>query len=381
MIVQATAILCFLAALFPALMILANWRRFRPAPAAERATPGDAPPSVSVLIPARNEAANIRTTLEHVLANHGVDLEVIVLDDASEDATAALVQEIADRDRRVRLAAAPPLPDGWCGKQHACQVLAESADRETLIFLDADVRLTRDALQRITMFLHQSEAQLVSGFPHQETGSLAEELIVPLIHFILLGFLPLRRMRASPYPAYGSGCGQLFATRKSEYRRAGGHAAIRASLHDGLQLPRAYRRAGMMTDVFDASDIATCRMYRGLREVWRGFAKNATEGLAAPATILPATLLLGLGHVLPPVLILLALPQGLWRPAGFWAVAALAASYLPRIALALRFRHPWRGTILHPLGIAFFLGIQWWAWLRARLGYKAGWKGRGYLPD
>ncbi len=257
----------------------------------------------------------------------------------------------------------------------------EMADRETLIFLDADVRLARHALRRITLFLHQSESQLVSGFPHQETGSLAEELIVPLIHFVLLGFLPLGWMRASPHPAYGSGCGQLFATRKSDYRRAGGHAAIRGSLHDGLQLPRAYRRAGMMTDVFDASDIATCRMYRGLGEVWRGFAKNAAEGLAAPATILPVTLLLAFGHVLPPVLILLALPQGLWRPAGLWALAALVASYLPRIALALCFRHPWRGTMLHPLGIALFLGIQWWAWLRARLGYKAGWKGRGYLPD
>jgi len=381
MTAQVTAIVCFLAALLPALMILANWRRFRLAPADVPDAPGESPPSVSVLIPARNEAPNIRATLEHVLANRGIDFEVIVLDDASEDATAAIVQEIADHDRRVRLAAAPPLPGGWCGKQHACHTLAGLADREILVFLDADVRLAPDALRRITAFLRQSETQLVSGFPHQETGSLAEELIVPLIHFVLLGFLPLGRMRVSAHPAYGSGCGQLFATRKSDYRRAGGHAAIRGSLHDGLQLPRAYRRAGMMTDVFDASDIATCRMYRGLSEVWRGFAKNATEGLAAPATMVPATLLLALGHVLPPVLVLVALPRGLPHPAGLWAIAALGASYLPRIALALRFRHPWRGTLLHPLGIALFLAIQWWAWLRARFGYKAGWKGRGYLPD
>lgn len=379
MTAETTAILCLAAAMLPGLMIAANWRRFRLAPADIPDGPDAPPPSVSVLIPARNEADNIRATLEHVMANRGVDFELIVLDDASEDATAAVVQEFAERDRRVRLASAPPLPEGWCGKQHACLVLAELADREILVFLDADVRLAPDALRRIVAFLNRSDAQLVSGFPHQETGSLAEELIVPLIHFVLLGFLPLGRMRASSHPAYGSGCGQLFATRKDDYQRAGGHAAIRASLHDGLQLPRAYRRAGMMTDVFDASDIAACRMYHGWGEVLRGFAKNATEGLATPAMILPATLLLGLGHVLPPILVLLEWPRGWMQPAGLWAIAALAASYLPRIALALRFRHPWRGTLLHPLGIAVFLAIQWWAWSRARLGYKAGWKGRGYV--
>lgn len=373
------AILCFAAAILPGLMILANWRRFRRAPLDVPDEPDGPAEGVSVLIPARNEAENIRATLEHVLASRGVDFEVIVLDDASEDATAAVVQEFAKRDRRVRLAAAPPLPDGWCGKQHACQVLAGLAHRDILIFLDADVRLPPNALRRIVAYLRQSGAELVSGFPHQETGSLAEELIVPLIHFVLLGFLPLGRMRASLHPAYGSGCGQLFATRKEHYQRAGGHAAIRQSLHDGLQLPRAYRRAGMMSDVFDASDLATCRMYRGWGEVWRGFSKNAVEGLAAPAMILPATLLLGFGHVLPPILFLWELSRGWTHPAGLWAAAALAASYFPRLALALRFRHPWRGTLLHPLGVAVFLAIQWWAWLRARLGYKAGWKGRGYV--
>jgi hypothetical protein len=126
-------------------------------------------------------------------------------------------------------------------------------------------------------FLEASGAALASGVPCQLTHTLGEHLIVPLIHFFLGGLLPFHRMRASTHPAYGTGCGQLFIARREAYEAAGGHAAIRTTLHDGLQLPRAFRAAGYMTDLFDATPVATCRMYTGFSEVWHGFAKNATE--------------------------------------------------------------------------------------------------------
>ncbi len=114
-----------------------------------------------------------------------------------------------------------------------------------------------------------------------------ERLVIPLIHFVLLGFLPLARMRASRSPAYAAGCGQLFLARREAYEKMGGHAVIRTSLHDGLTLPAAFRRAGLATDLFDATDVASCRMYHGAGELWRGLAKNATEGIAHPARIGP----------------------------------------------------------------------------------------------
>src|SRR5262249_61852699 len=99
---------------------------------------------ISVLIPARNEERGIVAAVESALASEGVSLEVIVLDDHSEDRTAALVEGLARRDSRVRLVPAPPLPEGWCGKQHACHVLAGCACHPLLAFLDADVRLAPD---------------------------------------------------------------------------------------------------------------------------------------------------------------------------------------------------------------------------------------------
>lgn len=366
--------------LVPAALYLVNLTVYRPPRAA--AAP---PPPVSVLIPARNEETSIAGAVESVLASRGVgELEVVVLDDGSTDRTAEIVRALARRDRRVRLESAPPLPAYWCGKQHACAVLAGRARHGVLAFLDADVRLAPDGLAGALGFLAASGAGLVSGFPRQATGSWLERAVIPLIHFVLLGFLPMWRMRATRKPAYGAGCGQLFVVRRTVYEAAGGHAAIRTSLHDGVTLPRAFRRAGFATDLFDATEVAVCRMYRDAGEVWRGLAKNATEGLAAPAAIVPWTLLLGAGQVLPPVLLVALLAATLLAGADpgrdVWLLALLgaAASYGPRLDAAFRFRQSLRGALVHPLGVALLLAIQWHALGRKLLGRPAAWKGREY---
>ncbi len=338
---------------------------------------GEPRPKVSILIPARNEERVIVATVEAALASQGIEVEVIVLDDNSDDATAELVGALAARDRRLRLLSAPQLPLGWCGKQHACHVLAQSARHDLLLFLDADAQLAPDGAARLVGFLEQSQAALVSGIPHEETGTLIEKMVLPLIHFILLGFLPISRMRRSVEPAYAAGCGQLFLTRRDAYEKAGGHVAISSSLHDGLKLPHAYRAAGLMTDLCDATDLARCRMYRGFGELWRGLSKNATEGMAQPALILPFTILLLGGQVMPVLTLLFAVIEG--NP---WACALSAIAtvllYYPRIKGIALFRQSAVGALLHPLGVLILLAIQWYALSCKLMGRPVGWKGRQY---
>lgn len=362
----------FLAAI-PAVLFLANLREFRrpqPFPVSQP------PPSISVLIPARNEEGSIRGAVESALASRGAVFEVVVLDDHSEDRTAAIVSEISARDPRVRLESAPALPEGWCGKQHACAVLAERARNPLLLFVDADVRIAPDALASIAAFQQASGAPLVSGFPWQETGTFLERLLLPMMHFLLLSYLPLRRMRRSFRPAFGAGCGQLFMARRDAYAAAGGHGAIRGSLHDGLKLPRAFREKGLATDLFDATDAASCRMYRGAAEVWRGLSKNATEGIGSPGAIPTWTVLLAGGHLLPHGLLVASLCGA--GGAGGVAAAAVALSYLPRAIAAFQFRQSLLGAALHPLGVAVLLAIQYSALFRKLAGRPAGWKGRVY---
>jgi len=372
------AIASLVLALIPAILFFRNLRFYTAAP---QPSGSSGPlPSVSLLIPARNEELGIRATVEAALASAGVDLEIIVLDDHCEDSTAEIVAEISARDVRVRLESSPPLPDGWCGKQHACWTLAGAARHPTLAFLDADVRLAPHGLRRAVAYLESSRADLTSGIPRQITRTASEKLLIPLIHFILLGFLPMGRMRASRHPAYGAGCGQLLLARREAYDRAGGHAVIRDTLHDGVRLPRAFRAAGLATNLFDATDVATCRMYQSGSEVFSGLAKNAVEGLAAPRTILPATVLLFGGQVMPVVLCTLGL-AGLISPIALTlAVLAVVFAYAPRLAAARRFRQSILGALLHPLGICVFLAIQWYACVRWIVGKPAVWKGRDYAP-
>ncbi len=359
---DSLAAAAFLLALVPAALFLLNLLFYRPPPAPSGT------PAVSILIPARDEEAGIEACVRAALASEGADIEVVVLDDHSADRTAEIVRSIADP--RVRLETAPPLPPGWCGKQHACHALAALARHPLLLFLDADVRLSPTGAARMAAFLEASRADLVSGVPHQITGSLAERMLIPLIHFVLLGFLPLAFARVWRHPAFGAGCGQLFLARAESYRATGGHAAIKASLHDGVTLPRAFRAAGHHTDLCDATGVASCRMYHGAAQTWRGLAKNATEGLASPAMIVPATLLLLGGQVLPFVL-LACTPSTL-------AAAAVALAYLPRVAGVLLFRQPAVGAILHPAGVLILLAIQWQALGRRLLGGRPAWRGRTY---
>ena len=368
-------------AALPAGLTLANLRFFTRSP---RPPPGTPPPRVSVLVPARDEAKVIGRLAATVLANRDVDLELVVLDDDSRDDTARIITDLAAEDPRVRLVRGQPLPPGWCGKQHACFQLAQAARHDILLFLDADVTLEPDAVARTVAFLDTRGVDLASGFPHQETGCLLDWLLLPLIHFVLLGYLPLAIARSDNRPGLAAGCGQLFVTRREAYLRSGGHAAIKASLHDGIKLPRAYRAAGLSTDLFDAGDIARCRMYGTNREVVRGLGKNATEGIAAPGSILPFTLLLAGGQILPVILLIRGLADG-WDGWPAWGVAAtlaaVFAAWLPRGLAVHRFGHSLTSALAHPLGVAVFLVIQWSALIRRTLGLQTSWRGRTLSPQ
>jgi hypothetical protein len=387
-LVVAAAVMLVCAA-EPCVMFLVNLRRYR-----EPEAVGMVEGRVAVLIPARNEEGNIAECVASVLATEGVAVEVMVLDDASTDRTAEIVRGMAGDDARVRLVATEVLPEGWNGKQHACWLLAQQTDAELMLFLDADVRLEPEAVGRCVAAMRARRVALLSGFPRQVVVGWLERLLLPLIHFVLLGFLPMGKMRSTTKAAYAAGCGQFFLVERAGYFAAGGHAAIRGTRHDGLRLPQAMRRAGLRTDIVDLTSLASVRMYDSSRAVWDGLAKNATEGLGSPGRIVPLTLLLGIGQVLP------VLAAAAWgavcvslvvvgarfdepRMAGAVSamlMAAVVCSYVPRVLAVRRFRQPWSSAVMHPVGVAVLLCVQWYALGRQLLGRPVSWRARQYAP-
>ncbi|MCG8651977.1 MAG: glycosyltransferase family 2 protein [Pirellulales bacterium] len=381
MVCLLLALVGIILALIPAATFLANLSHFRlgtdqsPPPQPDPPQPR---PSVSVLIPARDEEAGIGQSVRAALASRHVNVEVIVLDDHSTDATAEIVRQMAGVDQRVRYAAGAALPPGWNGKQHACWQLASLAQHDRFVFLDADVRLKEDGLARLIQIQDASGVALLSVFPCQETGTVLEKMLIPMMHFILLGFLPMARMRASCHPAYAAGCGQLFLTHCDAYQTAGTHAAIRASRHDGLKLPRVYRQAGLMTDVVDGTALAHCRMYVGASEVIRGVLKNAVEGIAAPKLIVPFSVLLLGGSVLPSITLIWALVIGNMPAIALSAIGVLLG-HLPRAVAASKLNQAWTGVVLHSPSVLIFVALQWVALANHLLGRQIAWRGRTEL--
>jgi hypothetical protein len=352
-------------ATFPATMAAANLFFVRPPQG--RPAPGTL---VSILIPARNEEANIAACLDAALASRGVEVEVVVMDDGSTDATAEIVRGYAARDARVRLQACPPLPPGWTGKVHACARLAEAARGSHFLFIDADVALDPDAASLMAGHSQREKVGMVTGVPRQVIGSLGEAVTVPMINFLLYCYLPGGGRAFTRRPEMAAACGQLMLVERGAYDAAGGHAGIRALLHDALQLARRMRAAGHGTEVVEGAGLATCRMYDGFVPSWHGFIKNAREGMATPVGLPIWTVMLA-GAFLWPIALL---PEA-------WAFLALALGLAIRAAVTFRVREPWWTIPLHPVAVAVALVLQWTALVRGLLGKQASWKGRAYTAD
>ena len=317
---------------------------------------------VSVLLPVRNEAHRVEPCLRALLAQEGVDLELVVLDDGSTDGTADVVGRLTDGDPRVRLLVGRALPTGWLGKPHACQQLADAAapTSDVLVFVDADVVLAPDAVAATVALLQETGLDLLCPYPRQEAPGLTA-LVQPLLQWSWLTFLPLRLAERSGRASLSAANGQLLAVRREAYDRAGGHAAVRAQVVEDVELLRALKRTGGRGGVCDGTALATTRMY----DSWRDLADGYTKSLwTLPAPTLVAMALL---YVLPPVAALRGSRAGL---------AGYAAGVAGRLVAARRTGgRPLPDSLAHPASVTALCLLA----LRSRVHRRRGrlsWKGR-----
>lgn len=378
MMLLTAAVVGVVLSAFVLVMALVNLRVYRCPPGSME--PCQTP--VFVCVPARNEEANIDACVRTLLAQSHTDLRVLVYDDGSTDATPDILVRLVSEDDRVIAVPTAPLPDGWNGKQHGCWRMARHAIDELgaspnawVVFTDADVRFEPDAVACALAAARELGAPFVSTFPRQITGTPAEAAVVPMIFFILFGYLPMPMMRRGANPSTCAACGQFIMVRADAYDRFGGHAECCASMHEGVKLPRIARRAGVKTDLFDGSRLCSVRMYRGLAETWRGFAKNAYEGLGSPIVLVVFTLLHLIGQLGPWVIVL----SWWWTdrsPAvlGF-VLAAIVCQLTMRTVLARRLGHTVWSAVLHPVGVIAMTAIQWHSFVLQRTGRRS-WRGR-----
>jgi len=323
---------------------------------------GTGPLDLAVVVPARDEAATLPGLLASLAAQHRPASEVVVVDDGSTDATAAIATRAG-----VRLVTAPPRPAGWNGKQWACHQGLRSTTATLVCFLDADVELSPDALVRVATAV-EARGGLVSVQPWHRTGSWIEglSLFPNLISMMAVDAFGPLRARLAPTGAFGP----VLAARRDDHDRAGGHEAVRSAAMEDVALAGTYRRAGLPVTILAGRGVASFRMYRGgWASIVEGWVKGLGDG--ARRVRLPTLLAIGAwvsGLVSTP-LVLVAQPA---LGAVLWMAYALQLAWLARRIG----RFGWWCVALFPLPLAFFLFVFARSVVALVLHRPVTWKGR-----
>lgn len=336
-------------------------------------------PMVSILIPARNEADNIEDCLASILACSSTewDVEIIVLDDRSSDGTGRVARAIGDQ--RVKVMAGEDLPEGWLGKSYACHQMVNVATGEWLLFLDADIRLKPDALEKALAMAEAQGEGLITGFAYQHTGTWLEKLVVPLMSFTILCHLPIPLVRTSQDPRFIAAHGGFMLIHRESYKRCGGHEAIRSNIVDDIALARAVKKAGDQVTLADITDEAEMRMYHNASEVWKGYRKNIYAGLGRSPLILLAVLsMYMLLYVFPLVAFIFFSVTGQAAEAAWALSASLLGIAIKRVSDASAKQSVWL-CLLISVSILCLVAIAISSWWGSRTGQGYEWKGRRYL--
>ena len=336
---------------------------------------------VSVLVPARNEVLNIDRCVRSLLRQDYTPFEILVLDDGSTDATPELLRRLAvESGGKVRLLQGEPLPDGWHGKSWACSQLGRQAAGELLLFTDADTMHEPDALRRAVGAMQASGADMLSLMPHQELGSFWEKLVVPLIHVILMCYLPLRFVRTSRRAAFCFANGQFILFRREFYTRINGHAAVRDAIVEDVWLCKSVKKAGGRVVAFNGSDVVSCRMYHNFREIWEGFSKNLFAAIGySTSGLFVLIMMISALYIAPFVFLFNALFASQFTVSLFWLpLMQIAVALLCRVLIAFLFRQSLAMAFLHVLSQVVLLAIACNSFYAIKFGKGASWKGRNY---
>jgi chlorobactene glucosyltransferase len=346
---------------------------------ARRDLPADAP-LVSVLVPARNEARSIARCVESLAQQRYPSLEVLVLDDQSEDETAALVEAIARQSPIVRLLRGRPLPLGWHGKAFACWQLAQAAKGEWLLFVDADTVLAPGAVAAMVQAAQARRADLLTLMPRIEAGGFGEALLLPSILLMFGTILPLGLVTATRWPVLSGALGPFLLFRKESYWALGGHEAVRTQIVEDIALSRLVKRHGGRVVWVDGTDLVRVRFYRSFGETWRGLSKSAFATLHYSLLALSAMAPFALAIFVAPYAFLIV---GIMRrdvsAASLWLpLSQVALIWAGQLALAWRFRMSRAMALLHGVTILASVAFTFHSAYQTTFGKGVEWKGRAY---
>jgi len=249
--------------------------------------PPTSPPLISIIIPARNEEANLRSCLDSLVSQTGVSFEIIVVDDHSTDRT----REIAESYASARVLEAGPLPTGWTGKNNAVTTGAHAAHGSWFLFTDADTVHLPGSLARALREAEDHHADMLSYSPEQIAVTFWEMAVLPVVFAELARQYPPKKV-SDPNSPEAAANGQYLLIRREAYEAIGGHAALASSILEDVALARAVKHSGRKIRFRYAADAVRTRMYRNFHQLREGWTKNLALLFPNPRLLAAKTSLL-----------------------------------------------------------------------------------------
>ena len=319
--------------------------------------------TVGVIVPMRNEAENVEGVVATLAAQEG-SLHFYLLDDNSEDQTFELLQRFTQDDSRFTVIKGAVLKDKWIGKTWALQQLFDASNEEILVSIDADVRLSNDAVNKAVTSLNSARLDFVSPYPRQIAQSFAERLIQPLLQWSWLTTVPLRYAESSGQQSMAVANGQFFVVRRSALAAIGGYQSVKHAVIDDVFLARELVKNGSSGTVINGSDIAQTRMYASWSEIKAGYGKSLNQAFGSIVGAIFVVVFLIATCIAPLLLGLLGNPYG-WL--GFAAIVGT------RVLSAIKSRGRVLDSVLHPISVLALVYLIAYSYLRRG---SIQWKGR-----
>jgi chlorobactene glucosyltransferase len=345
-------------------------------------------PRVSILIPARNEAAILAITLPKFLNQDYGDYEVILVDDASTDETASLAEEfLRSHPQRFRMIRVNELPPGWVGKPHALHVGFQAAAGEWVLATDADIEFHPRALHTGLALAEREQAELVSIYAFLDCVTFWDKVMLPGFGLLLSAMFPVRKIN-NPRSSVALASGGYILMRRSMWASLGGYQAIRSEMIDDLNTARLVKHSGRRIFVVATKDLLRTRMYYSFRETWEGLRKNAFAGhrFSIPrmlltfgsflfCNLLPLSCIFWFGwHWLAGSSPL----TGPERTALLLGLSQYGVSCLMHLPLMVYLRVNPVYALLSPVGAILYAAISVDSMVRTLLGQGVSWKSRQY---
>jgi chlorobactene glucosyltransferase len=343
--------------------------------------PPELAPLISVMVPARDEEANIETCLRSLTSQDYPNFEILVIDDHSSDNTAAIVRRLALEDSRIRFFQSEPLPEGWAGKPFACYQLARQAGGSWFLFVDADTIHAPHMLRSVLALAVESKSGMLSGFPRQIANSLPQKIAIPVLYFVIMSWLPIWWLHRSKKPRPSLAIGQFLFFPREDYWKIGGHRAVKSRIIEDVWLGVEINRSGSRHIAVDLSPVVSCNMYHDVGAMCEGFIKWMYSVASMSRIFLALLLVAGYLFFLAPFYWLwrelFIAPTG-WGPIiGFQVLMIFGMRWL----VDSRFKEPVVSFILHPIGFSFLIVTALYAGSRQVVGAGVRWKDRLYSKE